>query len=275
MNPMRLALFSVSVGLGLAPLACTPSDVVAKVGSRRIHRVDVDLHRRTTGATAEATVETLITRELLVEAALDGDLEKRPEVAARLASAEREILAQAYLDSALSNLDDTVLLKRYEASKDALTYRQVRLAHIFIAAPPSTDADTTQRAESKANSLWARLLGGDDFATLAAHDSEDSATAARGGDLGLLREGSVDAALFEAGAALGLGAVSKPIRTAYGFHLLKALGPMERITPTFAEVRAQLLARLRQERQAALLEQLQRDITVTRRPQALQEAAQP
>lgn len=271
MSPVRLASLSITLALGLGQLACTPPDVVAKVGARRVRRADVELHRRTTGATAEQSLEALISRERLTQAALDHDIAKNPAIAARLASAEREILAQAYLDSALADVNDGTALKYFEEQKDSLTYRQLHLGHIFVALPASSDPAATRRAESKANTLWSRLLGGEDFAALAEHDSEDTATASRGGDLGLIKEGSVDATLFEAGATLEHGAVSKPIRTPFGLHILKALGPRERITPPFAEVRPKLLARLRQEREGALLKQLEGEISVTRRPEALKE----
>ncbi len=271
MTPMRLAPLTFLLGLTLGQLACTPSDVVAKVGGRRIHRADVELHRRTTGAPIDQSLETLISRERLAQAAVDHDIAKKPDVAARLASAEREILAQAYLDSALADLNDAAVLKAYEETKDTLTYRQLHLAHLFVALPATSDSEATRRAEAKANTLWSRLLGGEDFAALAEHDSEDSATASRGGDLGLIKEGSVDPSLFDAGVALQSGAVSKPVRTPFGFHILKALGPVEQIAPPFADVRPQLLARLRQQREAALLKQLEGEVSVTRRPEALKE----
>jgi parvulin-like peptidyl-prolyl isomerase len=92
--------------------------------------------------------------------------------------------------------------------------------------------------------------------------SDDAVTGRRGGDLGPLLEGEVDAGFFAAAAALHAGQVSKPVESPFGLHLIKALEEPSSVSPSFEEARGALAAQARREAQAKLLERLRRDIGV-------------
>jgi parvulin-like peptidyl-prolyl isomerase len=90
-----------------------------------------------------------------------------------------------------------------------------------------------------------------DFAAIAEASSDDAASAARGGVIGWLTESQIQPEIRAKLPKLALGAVSEPIRLADGWHILKVLDIREAHTPTFAQVRSQLSARLRDERASA------------------------
>jgi len=84
-----------------------------------------------------------------------------------------------------------------------------------------------------------------EFAKLAAALSEDTATAKQGGDLGLLAEGVMEPAFDKAAFALTLGEVSEPVRSSFGYHLIKVTELVPKKTKPFAEVKDDLLKEYR------------------------------
>lgn len=97
-----------------------------------------------------------------------------------------------------------------------------RFSHILLRPGGAARADTAA-ARALADSLARRLALGDDFAALARQYSDDAPTAAEGGDLGTLsRTGALVPAFEEAAFALdSVGAVSDPVQTRFGVHLIK------------------------------------------------------
>jgi peptidyl-prolyl cis-trans isomerase C len=257
-------------------LACSRGDLVAKVGRTDLVRGDLRTftlaRSRAGGSPSQELLAGLVDRALLAEGARQAGLQQDPAVQARLRAAEREILAETFLEKELrSATDEAPLRKRYEEVKEALKRRQVHLAHIVLRVPSSAGAEARRAAQSKAADLYSKLRDGADFEKLAAAKSEDSATAARGGDLGILVEGSVDQGFFDVAAALKKGEISKPFETAFGVHIVRALEDPQVVTPPFEEVRGKLAAEARHEAERKLLERLRSEVKVKTYPERLRE----
>ncbi|RKH20067.1 hypothetical protein D7X74_05030, partial [Corallococcus sp. CA047B] len=127
-------------------------------------------------------MDALVSRSLLAEQARREGLADDEAVKARVATAEREVLAQALLEKRLASVvTESALRKRYESSRDALSRRQVRVRQLFVKVPANDEA-TRNRAWSRMNALQARLAGGEDFEKVAREASEDPVSAGRGGD---------------------------------------------------------------------------------------------
>ena len=102
---------------------------------------------------------------------------------------------------------------------------QLRAAQILLAIPPDADEATKAAVKKQADSLYNRLLKGDDFGKLATQFSADVVSAASNGQIPVFGVGQYDPA-FET-VAFGLakdGAISKPFQTAHGWHIVKRLG---------------------------------------------------
>jgi len=121
-------------------------------------------------------------------------------------------------------------------------------AHILIGVGSERDEDA---ARSLATEIKARLDGGEDFAALAGEFSDDTGSAAAGGDLGVVEKEVMvpefEQALFE----LAAGQVSDPVRTEFGYHLIKVLSVEHSTPPSYDQARAGLLGELRQQRAEA------------------------
>lgn len=101
---------------------------------------------------------------------------------------------------------------------------RMKAAQILLALPPGSDVNTHRRLEKLADSLYNRILKGDDFAKLASSFSNDIISASSGGVMQDFGIGQYDP-LFEkqAFALTKNGAVSKPFQTSHGYHIIKRI----------------------------------------------------
>lgn len=125
------------------------------------------------------------------------------------------------LDNLAAEVDvvDEDLKAYYEEQKEQYTTKERRkISHMLFAFTKDSGADDKQleRALKAKESLKEK-----DFAELAAEISDDKLTASKGGDLGLFNVGEMDASFEEAALALKLGEVSDPVKSAFGYHLIK------------------------------------------------------
>jgi parvulin-like peptidyl-prolyl isomerase len=103
-------------------------------------------------------------------------------------------------------------------------YRQlsprIHARHILLPLDANADAAKVDAVYQQALQLRARIIGGEDFATLAQRYSQDSRSA-EGGDLGYFSRESMVSEFADAAFSLTPGTVSQPVRTLYGWHLIK------------------------------------------------------
>ncbi len=99
------------------------------------------------------------------------------------------------------------------------TPQRVHLAHILLSIEPSEEA--TAVAQGLADSLYNRLLLGDDFETLAMEFSDDRASGARGGLLGATERGDFVPEFEEIAYNLEEGEISSPIQSRFGLHIIR------------------------------------------------------
>src|SRR6266568_646327 len=265
-GPVALARATALAVAALALTACTGKDVVAKVDGTKLRQADLAAYRGARGKDPQATLEALVDRTVFAEAGRKAGLADDPVLQARLRAAERETLAQAYLDRELAKVSgEDQLRKRYAAEREKLSVREVHVAHMAFHATAG-DRAAYSAAQAKVSRAAARLAGGESFEKVARELSEDPVSAARGGELGRVREGQVDAGFFAAAVALKRGAVSKPVETPFGFHLVKALEEPQSVTPPYEEVRGLLAAEVRSEAEVSLLGALRRKLGVKTYP---------
>ncbi|MDP4263552.1 MAG: peptidylprolyl isomerase [Bacteroidota bacterium] len=99
---------------------------------------------------------------------------------------------------------------------------KVKIQQILIAFPPGADEATKKRAGLLADSLYARIMAGDDFGKLASQFSNDYISAATGGNIPDISVGQYDTGFENFIWSLPKdGAVSKPFLTSYGYHIVK------------------------------------------------------
>jgi peptidyl-prolyl cis-trans isomerase C len=141
---------------------------------------------------------------------------------------EASVLAGLTSDDLRKNvkLEDVELRKYYDAHKSE--YERVRVRHILIRmqgsllppAPGQKDL-TEDEALAKARDIRKRLLAGEDFATLVSTESSDTESIPSGGDIGFIHRGQRVPPFEEAAFALNLGQISEPVKTPFGYHIIR------------------------------------------------------
>jgi peptidyl-prolyl cis-trans isomerase D len=119
---------------------------------------------------------------------------------------------------------------------------QRRAAHILIEV---NDKMTEAQAKAKIEEIQARLAKGEKFEALAKEFSQDPGSANNGGDLGYAGPGVYDPAFEKVLYSLAKDQVSEPVRTDFGFHLIKLLGVEAPEVPTFASLKGKLTRELK------------------------------
>ncbi|MGH7319723.1 MAG: peptidyl-prolyl cis-trans isomerase [Candidatus Rokuibacteriota bacterium] len=142
---------------------------------------------------------------------------------------------------------------------------RVRVAHVLVRVASVGGSAAEDGAKAKAEAALQRIRGGADFAQVAREVSEDTATASRGGEVGLVAPGEVEPQFERVAFSLKEGDVAGPVRTPFGYHVIKALeivpGSKKELREVAATIRAglvtegqlRLLGEKAQEAQQALL----------------------
>lgn len=149
-----------------------------------------------------------------------------------------ELNKEGYFDEV--EVSDEALQELYQRQVGNLA-EQRRAAHILIEADGSSDAE----AQAKLEDISAQLEAGADFAALAKEYSADPGSASEGGDLGYAGPGVYDPAFEEALYGLAEGQVSEPVRSEFGWHLIKLLGVQSPEVPSFETMKPELVRELK------------------------------
>ncbi len=119
-------------------------------------------------------------------------------------------------------LTDEELRQVYEETRAQYTEpEQRRASHILVKLEQDADEAAQQAALEKAQSLAEQARSGADFSELAKEHSEDAGSAAGGGDLGVISPGAMVKPFEDAVFALEPDQVSEPVRTRFGYHVIK------------------------------------------------------
>ena len=193
--------------------------------------------------------------DVMVEARVR-QLRPSPGIASRVRSELREVYRRQS-DAVRAQLTVNKLQEQVASSVSATeadllrSFRTVRARHILISTMKGKDGKARPDAEARARAeqVLTQLKAGTDFAQLARQYSEDPANAARGGDLGLFSAGDMDPAFERAAFSLQPGQISeRPVKTAFGYHLIKVEAVRDNPPPDLQAKKAQYLDTFRQQR---------------------------
>ena len=165
---------------------------------------------------------------------------------------ERARLAYLVLtpDVAAANvkISDEELRNRYqERINEFTTPEERRASHILISVPADADAQKQAEAKAKAEKIYKELEASPGrFAELAKANSDDPGSAENGGDLGFFQRGFMVKEFEDAAFSLPKGEISAPVKTQYGYHIIRVDDIKPAKTTPFEQVRDQILKQLRE-----------------------------
>jgi len=152
-------------------------------------------------------------------------------------------LSVARLAAAIK-IDDSAVKKHYDDAPRRYSKPGSRSAsHILLPLVAGEAAEEAVRA--KAARLVSEARGGADFSELARMHSKDSGSAARGGDLGVIQKGAMVAPFEKAVFALSAGEISEPVKTEFGYHVIKVTRVSKTEAMPFEDVREDIATTLR------------------------------
>ncbi|MDT4288546.1 peptidylprolyl isomerase [Methylomonas sp. MO1] len=243
-----------------APAAPTVSkeDAVASVNGTYISKktletLEKEIAERSQGQTfpKEQLLEELIQRELLIQQAVQKQLDKSPEVIERMATVRNSLLSQAALQDYLkaNPVTDEEIKAEYD-SKMANMGSEYKARHILV------------KTEDEAKKLIAELEKGGDFTALAKKHSIDP-MGSEGGDLGWFTADRMVPPFSEAVVALENGKFSKqPVQTQFGWHVILREESRALTPPPFDSVKEQIRPMLQRQKAQAMIENLRKNAKV-------------
>jgi peptidyl-prolyl cis-trans isomerase C len=211
-------------------------------------------------------VEQLINVKAMAQEARRRKLDQDPGYKAQVAFQSENILASVLFRDMAAKLkiEDADLHKYYDEHKTT-DYERVKARHILIRvkgsrAPAGGKPELTdEEALDKAKALRARIVAGEDFATLAKAESYDTGSGVNGGDLNFFSRNQMVRPFAEAAFALPIGQVSEPVKSEFGYHLILV---EKREAKTFDEVRPEIEKKLKPDAEKQLVENLRKQTTV-------------
>ena len=124
------------------------------------------------------------------------------------------------------------------------TPERVRARHILVSLPPGADEAAKATARAKLDAARKRIEAGEDFAAVAKETSEDPGSRDSGGDLGFFARGAMVSEFETAAFALEPGALSEPVESPFGLHLIKLEEKQAAVTLPYSEASAKVALEL-------------------------------
>jgi peptidyl-prolyl cis-trans isomerase C len=259
----RTALLSMAVcGVALSAHAQTAAPtpaadpVVARVNGEELHRSDVtrmvaqlppQVQQMPIEMIYPAVIDQLVSGKLVAAAGYKDKLADSAEVKDEIKRAEERAVQRAFIQKEMKvRITPKALDEAYQTYlKQNPPQEEVKAAHILV------------EKEDEAKAIIAELAKGGDFAKLAKEKSKDSVAAQQGGDLGYFTKDAMVEPFAKAAFAMAKGEVSKePVKTQFGFHIIKVEDKRTQPAPTLDEVKPQLEQTLSKDLVTALVEEL-------------------
>jgi len=236
--------------------------VIARVDGTEIHASDLALAEEDVGnnlphMNADGRrdyLTTFVTDMVLVAKAAEAQkITDQTEFKRRLEYYRNKILMDMVLQSeAKSAVSDAALHKLYdEVSAKMGNEKEVHARHILV------------ETEDEAKAILAEIKKGGDFAELAKKKSKDPG-GAEGGDLGYFTKDQMVPEFSEVAFKLEKGQLSDPVKTQFGWHIIKVEDKRDRKVPEFDKVKDQLATYLGRRAQAELITKLRKESKIER-----------
>ena len=266
---LRLGLASLAAAGCLAallaaglPARADDNPVLAKVNGSEIRASDVALAEEELGQSLaqmdpstrkENVLAFLIDMKIVAKAAEDKKIENNEDFKKRLAFTRNRLLMDSLLatEGKAATTDDAMKKVYEEATKQITGEQEVHARHILV------------ETEDEAKAIKAELDKGADFAELAKKKSKDPG-ASDGGDLGFFTKEQMVPEFSAVAFTLEPGKISDPVKSQFGWHIIKVEEKRSRKAPEFEQVKAQIETYVTRKAQADYVAKLREAAKVER-----------
>lgn len=248
---------AIGLILTLALISCSKKGAeqkgpfLAKVGSATITQADYDREFNALPEYAqqlfsdeqgkEKFLSEIINKEMLYQEAIKKGLDKTPDFNKKLEEFRKLTLVTELFEKeimASAKISDQEVKDYYDKHKEEFVpTTQIKASHILL------------KTEDEAKKVLARLQKGEKFGDIAKAVSIDTGSAKNGGDLGYFSKGQMVPEFEKAAASLNVGEISVPVKTQFGFHIIKVTDMKKGAPIEFENIREMLSQRLSGEKQ--------------------------
>lgn len=255
---MKQTILTILFSLALASSAMAAVEV-AKVGNKTITDQDIknvlgnlpDAQRQQLNKEAESKnriVENIVVEELLVQEAEKSGLSKDKDFIQALDRARRQLLSQRYIQKTLQpKVTDANVKSFFDKNQKRYSQDEVKASHILV------------NSEAEAKEVLAKAQKGEDFEVLAKKYSKDPSAAQNNGDLGFFTRNRMVPEFAEAAFAMKKGEIKGPVKTQFGFHIIKVTDTRAGKAVSFAEVKDQVKSDFQSVTYKGLIDGLKKD----------------
>jgi peptidyl-prolyl cis-trans isomerase C len=260
--PVASACSKDSSSSSEAPAASASDPVIARVNGVDIRQSDLTLAEEDVGSEIQASspeakrehlISYLADVIMVTQAADKKNLADNPDFKRRLAFLRKKLLMGFELqDETKAALTDEALHQTYnDAVKSMGGQEEVHARHILV------------DNEDDAKAILEQIKGGADFATLAKEKSKDPG-AAEGGDLGYFTKDQMVPEFAEVAFKMYPGQLSNPVKTQFGWHIIKVEDKRTKQPPEFEKVKDQIEAFLARKAQTEFITKLRQSAKIER-----------
>jgi len=274
--PRLARLFAGALVLTLvatAPLAAQDAKdpVVATVNGTPITESDLAVAEEEAGqlppmsdsAKKDYLVQFMADAILITKAAEDKKLADGAAFKRKLEFARQKLLMEALLEQVAKDASTEAAMRA--VYDDAVTKipaeEEVKAAHILIRAAAGDDK-ASKAAEDKIKAIIVRLNKGEDFGKVAGEVTEDPSGKANGGDLGYFSKDQMVPEFANVAFSLEKGKISAPVKTQFGWHVLKVEDKRTKAKPSFEDVKPQVEQFVARKAQAEFVTKLRADAKI-------------
>jgi peptidyl-prolyl cis-trans isomerase C len=251
-------------GFAFAIPAHADGDVLARVNGKDITKAEVDMAMDVfadqLGQVPEdqrqtMVVDALVDMHVMADAAKAAGIANNDKFKSRMVFLEAQALRNTYVETQIQGaVTDEEIKARYD--KDIAGYtapEEVHARHILV------------KTEDEANKVLADLAAGGDFAAIAKERSLDPGSKDNGGDLGFFAKGQMVPEFEAVAFTLAPGEMSKtPVKTQFGYHIIKVEEKRTQPVPTLDDVRDQVVQMVQRDKYQDALKKMRASATIER-----------
>lgn len=260
---MKTIILGALLCLGFASSQSFAAIELAKVGNKTITDKDVkdalgslpDAQRQQLNKEPESKsriVENIVTEEVLVQEAEKAGIDKDKDFITALDRTRRQLLSQRFIQKSLQpKVTDANVKDFFDKHKLKYSQDEVKASHILL------------NSEAEANEVLAKAKKGEDFDTLAKKFSKDPSAAQNSGDLGFFTRARMVPEFADAAFAMNKGEIKGPVKSQFGFHIIKVTDKRAGKVVAFNDVKEQVKSDFQSETYRNLIDGLKKSKNVS------------
>lgn len=218
---MRIKILSLAISTTLILKTVAQTDpILMTINNKKITKSEFEriFHKNNKDSIADQKaikeyLDLFINYKLKVLEAETMKLDTLTSFKQELQNYRKQLSAPYFIDK---ETEDKLIKEAYERMKT-----RIRTSHILIKIPEYASPEDTLAAYNKAVEIRNKILKDEDFGKLAAEFSEDEVSKLNGGDIGYLTAFTTVFPYENAAYSLKPGEISTPVRTQYGYHIIK------------------------------------------------------